>query len=151
MQQAGGDQPFLQGIEPRNPVRRLAMPVGVVPEQETALRVGGADGDLDIVDLQRVGVSDEYRIDVSRRHVAGDLGTGNDQDVRLGHVARKLERAVPVGMGDVSGVRLVLDMLGHGHGGQPVALGLLHADIGPHAAIGEDTVRVEVHGQNQSP
>ena len=137
----------------------------MVPEHETPLRVGRGDGLLcgplggECRQLrptapangpQRVGVGDEHGIHVSIRGCAGDLRAGDDDQVRShGRLCRLTKRDIAVRVRNEHLVWLVLQMLGDRYRVETIKQSLCDAHVGPHVAIGEHRVGVQVDDQGQ--
>ena len=103
------------------------------------------------VGVQGLGRAQEDGVQVTRGHVPGDLGaTDHDEGELVAVGPGDLVRAVVV-RGEVLRVRLVLDVIGDGDRVEPLAPGLLRADVRPHRPVGEDGVNVEVALQGPVP
>ena len=159
MQQAALDEVGMNSGHARDAIGGLSMPVGVIPECEGALSICGRQLAQRVASLQRIGVGDEDRVDVPRRHGnLGDLGAVDDYQrvlvvaggvwLHLSGLAGQLVGAVAIGVRDVGDLGLIFEVLGYGHGKEAIALGLFHADVWPDHAIGEDAVRVQVDGED---
>ncbi len=148
VQQPAPDQFPMHLGQAGDAVRPLTRPGGVVPEDEGRLEVGCPEGFHGVVREQRVRVAEEDRVDMARRHVAGDLRAVDDEQVALLALdvpGRQLERPVPVGVRDVILVGLVLQVLRDRDQVEAVPARLVDPDVGPDQAVGEDRVRVQVH------
>ena len=137
----------------------------VVPEHETPLRIGRGDGLLcgplggECRQLrptapangpQRVGVGDEHGIHVSIRGCAGDLRAGDDDQVRSrSRLCSLTKRDIAVWVRNERLMWLVLQVLGDRHRIEPIKQSLCDAHVGPHVAIGEHRVGVQVDDQGQ--
>ena len=130
--------------------RALRGPTRVIPEGEATLAFGLPE-DIDGIVLQQgIGVFDEDGVVVARRHASGDLRTpDDDQRVVANFLKCDLVGAVAIRVWDVILVWLILQMLGQRDGVEAVALGLLHANVGPNRAVREDGVDVQVALERQ--
>ena len=126
-------------------VRALGDPVGMVPEDEGALISGLAEGNHRAVSQQLVGIADEDRVGMARRHLAGDLrAQHHNQVLTFRRLEGDLVAAVAIGMGDVFLMRLVFQMIGDRDRIQPVLQRLHHPDVGPDVAVGEYRMLVKI-------
>jgi len=81
---------------------------------------------------------------MSRRHAAGDLRAMNDHEFQITARPRRQFIGAVMILDHVRLVRLVFQVVSDGNGIQPFAPGLFRADGGPHQAVGENGMNVEV-------
>ena len=150
VQQLLVDEHSMHRAQFRDAVGCLRRPHRVIPENERSLAASFSERFECVVVQQTVGVLDEDRVRVARRHAPRDLGAVDDEQIVLARVLkRELVRPVAIRVGDVVFVRLILQMLGQRDSVETVSDRLLDADVRLNGAIGEHGMLVKIALQSQ--
>ena len=117
----------------------------MIPEGESALAFDLSEDGHRVIDQELVGILEEDGIGMPRRHVSGDLGPIQDDEICVAdRFDGDLIRPVSIGMRDVVFMGLIFEVVRYCNGIEPITKRFLHPDVGPDAAVGKHGVQVEI-------
>ena len=128
----------------------LRSPVRVVPEYECTLFFGFPEYLHNILLVQLIYIFHKDGIEVTGRHVSGNLRSWNDQQLgAFCSLQGQFITPVPIWVRYILLMWLVLNMIGNGNHIQSIPESLLDPDTGPHIPVGKHRMHMQVTFQGQ--